>query len=580
MDGNYGAAQKMTVSERGIGMEDKKEKLALLIRKAVDEAASSRGMKVPDGFSVLLERPKREGQGDWATNAAMQLAKAFHAKPSELAEEIASRLGACGDMAAAEVAMPGFLNFTLKNSWIADTIKDALEKGKNYGSSDSGHGRRIQVEFVSANPTGPIHLGHGRGAAVGDVVSSVLEFAGWKVEREYYINDAGLQMENLGKSTQSRYFALLGRESEAPFPKDGYPGDYIDGIAKRILDEAGASLADRPLEETAGFFRDETCKDVLEMIKKDLSDFGVSFDVWFSEKSLFKGDIVPRTIELLKSRGFAYESEDAVWFRSTEFGDDKDRVMVRNNGVTTYFTSDIAYLQDKYERGFDRLVYVWGADHHGYVPRIRSVNKALGASDDRLDVMLIQFVSLLRDGVPVAMSKREGTFVTLREVMDEAGRDAARFSFVSRKCDSHLEFDLEVAKRTSAENPVYYVQYAHARICSIMREAASRGVRLPDVSEIGADALSVLSGPFETRLAKEISRFPEEAQKAALNLEPHRIAFFASDIAEAFHAFYNAKKILGEEENVMNARLLLTAAAKTAISNALSLLGISAPERM
>ncbi|MDR0615794.1 MAG: arginine--tRNA ligase [Synergistaceae bacterium] len=558
-------------------MEDKKEKLALLIRKAIDEAASSKGLKIPDGFSVLLERPRREGQGDWATNAAMQLAKLFGAKPAELAGEIASRLGECADIAGVEVAMPGFLNFTLTDNWIADIIKDALKQGKNYGRSDSGQGRRIQVEFVSANPTGPIHLGHGRGAAVGDVVSSVLEFAGWKAEREYYINDAGLQMENLGKSTQSRYFALLGREAEAPFPKDGYPGDYIDGIAKRILDENGPSLADRPLEETVAFFRDETCKDVLEFIKKDLSDFGVSFDVWFSERSLFEGDIVPRTIALLKSRGFAYESEGAVWFRSTEFGDDKDRVMVRNNGITTYFTSDIAYLQDKYERGFDRLVYVWGADHHGYVPRIRSVNKALGASDDRLDIMLIQFVSLLRDGVPVSMSKREGTFVTLREVMDEVGRDATRFSFVNRKCDSHLEFDLEVAKRTSSDNPVYYVQYAHARICSIMREAASRGVRMPDISEIEPGALS---DPFEIRLAKEISRFPEEAQKAASNLEPHRIALYASSIAEAFHAFYNSKKVLGEEERVMNARLLLTAAAKVAISNALSLLGISAPEKM
>ncbi|MDR1516076.1 MAG: arginine--tRNA ligase [Synergistaceae bacterium] len=558
-------------------MDDKKEKLALLIREAIDDVASSRGLKTPESMSILLERPKREGQGDWATNAAMQIAKAFRAKPVELAEDIASRLGECGGIASVEVAAPGFLNFTLTSRWITDTIKDALEKGRDFGRSDLGQNRRIQVEFVSANPTGPIHLGHGRGAAVGDVIASVLEFSGWTVEREYYINDAGLQMENLGKSTQSRYFALLGREQEAPFPEDGYPGDYIDGIAKKLLDEHGYALADRPLDETVGIFRDETSKAVLEMIKKDLSDFGVNFDVWFSEKSLFEGDIVPRTIELLKSRDFAYDGEGAIWFRSTAFGDDKDRVLVRKNGVSTYFTSDIAYMENKYERGFDRLVYVWGADHHGYVPRIRSACKAIGAPDASLDVMLIQFVSLLRDGVPVAMSKRAGTFVTLREVMDEVGRDAARFSFVSRKCDSHLDFDLEVAKRTSSDNPVYYVQYAHARICSIMREAESRGIRIPDISEIDPEALS---DPLETRLAKEISRFPEETRKAALNLEPHRIAFCASSLAEAFHAFYNSKKVLGCDERTMNARLLLTAAAKAAISNALTLLGVSAPERM
>ncbi|MDR1020822.1 MAG: arginine--tRNA ligase [Synergistaceae bacterium] len=558
-------------------MEDKREKLALLIREAIDGAASSRGLETPEGFSVLLERPRHEGQGDWATNAAMQLAKVFRVKPSELAEDIASRLGDCGGVASVEVALPGFLNFTLASDWITDTIRDALAKGKDFGRSGIGRGRRIQVEFVSANPTGPIHLGHGRGAAVGDVVSSLLEFAGWKVEREYYINDAGLQMENLGKSTQSRYFALLGREAEAPFPEDGYPGDYIDAIAKKILDERGPALAGQPLGETAGLFRDETCAAVLEMIKKDLSDFGVDFDVWFSEKSLFEGDLVPRTIELLRARGFAYDSDGAVWFRSTEFGDDKDRVLVRQNGVSTYFTSDIAYLENKYERGFDRLIYVWGADHHGYVPRIRSANKAIGKPDDSLDVMLIQFVSLLRDGAPVSMSKRAGTFVTLREVMDEVGRDAARFSFVGRKCDSHLEFDLEVAKRTTMDNPVYYVQYAHARIRSIMREAASRGIAVPDISAIDPEALR---DPLEARLAKEISRFPDEARKAAENLEAHRIAFYAAGLAEAFHAFYNSQKVLGCEERVMNARLLLVAAAEVAISNALSLLGISAPERM
>lgn len=558
-------------------MEDKTKKLTTIITEAVENYAREKDVALPDGFSVMIERPKREGQGDWATNTAMKLSKIFKMPPIDLANEIASRINKGEDIASIEVAPPGFMNFSLTNNWIKDTLALVLQKNENYGRNESGKGKKVQVEFVSANPTGPIHLGHGRGAAVGDVMSSILAFSGWNVEREYYINDAGLQMENLGKSTQSRYFALLGREDEAPFPEDGYPGDYIDDIAKEIQGEYGDSLADKPLEDTVPTFRDRTCESVLKMIRKDLSDFGVDFDVWFSEKSLYNDDLVPRTIDILKGRNYAYDKDGAVWFRSTEFGDDKDRVMIRNNGVPTYFTSDIAYLQNKYERKFDLLIYVWGADHHGYVPRIRSVNKALGASDESLEFLLIQFVSLLRNGVPVSMSKRAGTFVTLREVMDEVGRDATRFSFVNRKCDSHLDFDLEIAKQTSSDNPVYYVQYAHARICSILREATARGVSVPAVSDID---LSLLSDPSEVKIVKQISRFPEEVLKAAQNYEPHKIAFYATDLAEAFHAFYNSVKVLGEAEDVMTARLLLVEATRITIANALRILGIEAPERM
>jgi arginyl-tRNA synthetase len=562
-------------------MSDKREELAALIKSAAIAVADSRGAQLPDNFSVLIERPKREGQGDWATNAAMQLAKVCRAKPMELAGEMVSHLREMtaknADIASVEAAAPGFLNFTMTNNWIASLIAEALAKGDDYGRNDSGGGRRVQVEFVSANPTGPIHLGHGRGAAIGDVMSSILEFSGWEVEREYYINDAGLQMENLGKSTQSRYFALIGRGGEAPFPEDGYPGEYIEDIAKIILDRHGKSLADKPLAETVGFFRDETCAEVLKIIRKDLDEFGVRFNVWFSEKSLYEDDAVPRAIERLKSRGYAYDMDGAVWFRATSFGDEKDRVLVKNTGIPTYFASDIAYMLNKYERGFERLIYVWGADHHGYVPRVRAANKALGGRDETFEVMLIQFVSLLRDGEPVAMSKRAGTFITLRDVMDEVGRDAARFSFAGRKCDSKLDFDLEVAKRTSSDNPVYYVQYAHARICSVMREAEARGVSLPSASETDPN---VFSAPSEIRLAKEIARFPEEVMKAAQNSEPHRIALYAFDAAEAFHVFYNSCKILGEADGVMKARLLLAAAARAAIERALFLLGVSAPERM
>lgn len=558
-------------------MEDKTLQLATIVKDAVAKIAAAKEVTLPEGFSVLLERPKREGQGDWASNSAMKLAKIFKMSPIELANEIKAQIHANEIIESVDVAPPGFMNFTLSSSWVADTLHQVLTMGSDYGRNESGQNKKVQVEFVSANPTGPIHLGHGRGAAVGDVMSSILAYSGWNVEREYYINDAGLQMENLGKSTQSRYFAHFGQEDRAPFPEDGYPGDYIDKIAQDIADEYGDSLLAKPLADTVPLFRDKTCAAVLEMIRRDLADFGVRFNVWFSEKSLYNDDLVPRTIEILKANHYAYDEDGAVWFRSTEFGDDKDRVMIRNNGIPTYFTSDTAYLQNKYERKFDLLVYVWGADHHGYIPRIRSVNKALGASDDSLQFLLIQFVSLLRNGEPVSMSKRAGTFITLREVMDEVGRDATRFSFVNRKCDSHLDFDLEVAKQTSSENPVYYVQYAHARICSILRETASRGYEMP---AIGDADISLLTDPAETRLAKEISRFPEEVLKAAQNLEPHKIAFYATSLAEAFHAFYNSLKILGEEAALMRARLLLVEATRITISNALGILGIDAPERM
>ncbi|MDR1509890.1 MAG: arginine--tRNA ligase [Synergistaceae bacterium] len=558
-------------------MDNGREKIASLIKAAAESAASDAGIKLTDDFSVLLERPKIAQRGDWTTNAAMKCSKLFGMSPMELASEISGRVKTGDVIERIEVAVPGFINITLTKNWMTETIESVMMLGAEYGSNSMGKGRKVQVEFVSANPTGPLHLGHGRGGAVGDVMSSILAFAGWEVEREYYINDAGLQMENLGKSTQSRYFALFGREEDAPFPEDGYPGDYIGEIARAIASERGDAMTRLPLDETLPFFRDRTCESVLGMIKRDLADFGIKFDVWFSERSLYGDDLTERTISLLKTNGYAYEMDGAVWFKATAFGDDKDRVMIRNNGAPTYFTSDTAYLLDKYERKFDLLIYVWGADHHGYVPRIRSVNKALGARDESLEFMLIQFVSLLRNGTPVAMSKRAGTFVTLREVIDEVGRDAARFFFVNRRCDSHLDFDLEVAKQTSSDNPVYYVQYAHARICSIIREAVARGIAMPEIADVD---LSLLEDSSEARLVKEISRFPEEAAHAASNLEPHRIAFYATSLAEAFHSFYNTRKILGEPADIMNARLLLADASRITIANTLRLLGVSAPEKM
>ncbi|WP_423767228.1 arginine--tRNA ligase [Cloacibacillus porcorum] len=558
-------------------MQNMTDELKQALDTAVKAVAAEKGYQIPEGFMVRLERPRQEGHGDWATNIAMQLSKPFGVKPSDLAEDIIAKLPKDSVIDRAEVAGPGFMNFTLSANWVTETVKNAIEKGDDYGRSNIGGGRRIQVEFVSANPTGPLHMGHGRGAAVGDITASLLDFAGYNVEREYYINDAGLQMELLGKSAQARYFEALGRAEEAPMPEDGYHGDYMSDIAKSYVEKYGDSLAQKPLEETLPFFSEETGRLVLELIKKDLEDFGVKFDVWFSEKSLYDDNLVEPAMQALKERDYAYEDEGALWFRSTMFGDDKDRVLIRSNGMPTYFTSDVAYLKNKYDRGFEKNIYVWGADHHGYVPRLKSVNKAFGFPDDGIDVLLIQMVNLLRDGKPVHMSKRAGTIVTLREIMDEVGRDAARFFFVIRRCDSTVDFDLELAKKASSENPVFYIQYAHARICSIRRELAERGIPMPTMEDFD---VSLLTDPTEINLAKAVSRFPEEIMKAAEETAPHRLVYYATELAEAFHAFYNAQRVLGVEENVMKSRILLMEAARVTLKNALGILGVSAPEKM
>ncbi|WP_288333679.1 arginine--tRNA ligase [Cloacibacillus porcorum] len=553
------------------------DELKQALDTAVKAVAAEKDYQIPEGFMVRLERPRQEGHGDWATNIAMQLSKPFGVKPRDLAEDIIAKLPKDSVIDRAEVAGPGFMNFTLSANWVTETVKNAIEKGDDYGRSNIGGGRRIQVEFVSANPTGPLHMGHGRGAAVGDITASLLDFAGYNVEREYYINDAGLQMELLGKSAQARYFEALGRAEEAPMPEDGYHGDYMSDIAKSYVEKYGDSLAQKPLEETLPFFSEETGRLVLELIKKDLEDFGVKFDVWFSEKSLYDDNLVEPAMQALKERDYAYEDEGALWFRSTMFGDDKDRVLIRSNGMPTYFTSDVAYLKNKYDRGFEKNIYVWGADHHGYVPRLKSVNKAFGFPDDGIDVLLIQMVNLLRDGKPVQMSKRAGTIVTLREIMDEVGRDAARFFFVIRRCDSTVDFDLELAKKASSENPVFYIQYAHARICSIRRGLAARGIPMPTMEDFD---VSLLTDPTEINIAKAVSRFPEEIMKAAEETAPHRLVYYATELAEAFHAFYNAQRVLGVEENVMKSRILLMEAARVTLKNALGILGVSAPEKM
>lgn len=549
-----------------------------LIRDAVLELADERGIKIEESVEVEVERPKREEHGDWATNIALQYSKVFGENPRDLAMGIVNKLGSNPYIEKAEVAGPGFINFTLSRKWISELLINVIKDGPDFGKVNVGKGRKVQVEFVSANPTGPLHVGHGRGAAVGDVCANILAFAGWDVQREYYINDAGLQIDLLGKSTQARYFEICGEPGKAPFPEDGYKGAYIYELAQQILDEEGNRFLEIPPEESLPYFKDYACRVILEGIKKDLADFGVNFDMWFSEKSLYEGDLLQRTLETLKSNGYAYEADGATWFKATAFSDDKDRVLIRSNGAPTYFMSDIMYHKNKFDRGFDMVIDVWGADHHGYIPRMKAAVQALGRSPEDLQVLLIQFVNLLRGGKQVSMSTRSGEFVTLREVMEEVGVDAARYFFVMRRSDSHLDFDLDLAKSSTNENPVFYVQYAHARIHSIFREAKSRGVSMPENLE--SVDFSLLSSQEEVSLIRKIGSFPEEMAKAAEELAPHRVTFYLYDISSAFHSFYNAHRVLGVEPELEKARLCLVEACRVVIANSLKLLGVSAPEKM
>lgn len=553
------------------------ETLRSLIGEALREAASDRGVELVGEPVIMLERPRREGQGDWASNVAMQMAKVFGASPREIAQAVVDRLDLeSGYLDRAEVAGPGFINFFLSPLWAAEVVAGIRRQGEAYGRCDIGRGRKVQVEFVSANPTGPLHVGHGRGAIVGDVTANILAAAGWEVEREYYINDAGLQMTLLGKSVQSRYFDLLDRSEAAPFPEDGYKGEYIYDLARELVDRDGDAHLEEPLETSLPVFQAHAVEAILEMIRRDLKDFGVRYDVWFSEKSLYDSGAVREAAEFLKKRGFAYEKDGAVWFKATEFDDAKDRVLFRSNGVATYFMSDIAYHKNKYDRGFDLVIDVWGADHHGYVPRMTAAVESLGRKAEDLRVLLIQFVNLLRGGEQVAMSTRSGQFVTLRDVIDEVGVDASRYFFVMRSCDSHLDFDLALAKEASNENPVYYVQYAHARIRSLFREAAGRGVALS-----GEDVdLRLLDTAEEQALIRKLAAFPEEVAKASEELAPHRVTFYLYDLASHFHSFYNAHRVLDAEPDLRRARLALLDATRITLANALGLLGVQAPQNM
>jgi arginyl-tRNA synthetase len=523
---------------------------------------------------IQIEVPGNPEHGDFATNVAMTMARVEKKPPRLIAELLVEALGESPLLDKVEIAGPGFINFTLSPLCWYEVLDDIMARGRDYGTSRWGQGQKVQVEFVSANPTGPLHIGHGRGAAVGDAVAAILQAAGFDVQREYYVNDAGNQVETLGRSIWLRLRELYG--DKIAFPEDGYQGEYVRELAAGLRDEQpkAIQLAEKEAVKVCSAYG---VRKVLDWIATDLQAFGITFDNWFSEQSLYDRNMVATELAKLAEKGLSYEHEDALWLRTTDFGDDKDRVLLKSDGSPTYFASDVAYHMEKFDRGFERVIDVWGADHHGYVPRMKAVVAGLGHAPEALQVLLIQMVNLLRDGQPYTMGKRSGNFVTLHDVVAEVGKDACRFFFLMRRSDSQLDFDLELAKRQSNDNPVYYVQYAHARVCSINRTAAEQGVALP---ECGAVDLSRLTLAEELAMAKQLARYPETVVGAAQSCEPHRIVYYLQELAAQFHSYYNKQRVLVEDAATTSARLYLVNGVRIVLANALSLLGVDAPQRM
>ncbi len=560
--------------------------------------------------SVLLDRTRQKDHGDFSTNIALVLAKANKLKPRELAEKIVAALPPSPLIEKVEIAGPGFINFFLKPEALYRTITDIAAAQTHFGESKLGAGQRVMVEFVSANPNGPLHVGHGRGAAYGDSLARLLKAAGFAVHREYYINDAGRQMDILAVSVWFRYLELAG--VRLPFPANGYKGEYVYDIArtlttqhgKEFLRDSAAILRDLPQDEIAEGQGDKEAyidalierartllgetgyravhgaglSAMLADIRADLREFGVEYDEWFSERGLIDGGAVPKAIALLKANGHLYEKDGALWFRSTAFGDEKDRVVVRDNGVTTYFASDIAYHLNKIERGFAHCINVWGADHHGYIPRVRAALAAMDKDPEILTVLLVQFAILYRGGQRAQMSTRSGQFVTLRELRAEVGNDAARFFYVLRKSEQHMDFDLDLAKSQSNDNPVFYIQYAHARICSVFGQLKEK--RLDYETDAAKIGFSLLKEEHEQALLQTLTRYPEVIEDAARAYEPHQIAYYLRDLANDLHTYYNAHTFLLDDRALRSARLHLIDATRIVLANGLRLLGVSAPERM
>ncbi len=585
-----------------------KNELRHLIQQAAETLAAADEIQLPGDLEPAIERTRDARHGDFACNLALVLAKRAGMRPRTLAEKLVGALPSSPLVKAVEIAGPGFINFHLATGAYHAFVPRAIEEGHEFGRNRSGAGRRVQVEFVSANPTGPLHVGHGRGAAYGAVVADLLTAVGFDVHREYYVNDAGRQMDILAASVWLRYLELC--DQTIPFPANGYRGDYVWDIAATLHREHQENyvhstdeiFSDLPADEPDGgdkeryidaliertrellggnryrFVFELALNVILDDIRNDLELFGVTYDEWYSERSLTETGRVNKTLESLRDRDYLYDKEGALWFRSTDFGDEKDRVVMRDNGQHTYFASDIAYHLDKLERGFDQVIDVWGADHHGYIPRVKAALSALGEDLGRLDVLLVQFANLYRGGQKVQMSTRSGSFITLRELRKEVGRDAARFFYVMRKCEQHLDFDLDLAKSKTNENPVYYIQYAHARVCSVLAQAAERNMTV-EPSE-GVVNLDLLAESQEYALMKRLSSYPEAVETAAMQREPHQLCHYLRELANDFHTYYNAYQFLVEDERLRDARIKLILAVRQVLRNGLNLLGVSAPERM
>ena len=550
---------------------DIKESLLQAIKTAAKQAMAD-GV-LPEGAlpEIVLEVPPQKEFGDFATNFAMQSAKAFRMNPRKIAEILTERITGTW-LQKAEIAGPGFINFYLQENVIYDEFAAMVAAGASYGNIIRENPEKIQVEYVSANPTGPLHVGHGRGAATGSALVNLLRAAGYQVESEYYINDAGNQIDNLAASVNARYLELLGETAD--FPENGYHGQDIIDTAKRIIKKSGDKYLQMDADMRLQTFKEVALQEKLAALKEDLAAFNVEHDVWFSERTLHP-EAVEKACSVLKDKGSIYEKDGALWLESTVYGDDKDRVVIRDNGVPTYLAADIAYHRDKFERGFDTLINIWGADHHGYICRVKAAVAAMGYNPDHLEVMLLQMVSLYRNGELVKMSKRTGQSVTLAELIEEVGTDAARYFFIMRSLDSQLDFDLDLAKSKSNENPVYYIQYAHARICSIFRQAKEAGI--PENSQ---PVLSLLTDESEIALIKKMGSYLDEISFAARERAPHRIARYVHELASDFHSFYNRCRIMGVEEDLAQARLVLVGTVAHVIRHALGILGVSAPEKM
>lgn len=553
-----------------------RDKICQRIREAALKAKGEGELVFEQLPPFALEVPREKNHGDLAVNLAMLLARPERKSPRQIAEILIKHFDPADTwIERIEVAGPGFINFFLNPSWVWGVPLEVLKAGKKYGSVNIGRGETIQVEFVSANPTGLLHVGHARGAALGDSLANLLAAAGYRVTREFYINDAGNQIEKLGESLEARYLQALGQPM--PLPEDGYHGEDLVETVTRFVKRYKDKYVN-----VDGVLRREmlvefTLREKLASIKKTLEEFGVKFDVWFSEQTLYDNGAVAKTLNLLKEKDYIYDKDGALWFRSSQLGDEKDEVVVRSNGLPTYFASDIAYHQNKFNRGFARVINIWGADHHGHVPRMKGALKALGIDPERLEVILAQMVRLFSGGEQVRMSKRTGQYVSLDELMEDVGKDAARYFFIMRSAESHLDFDLDLAKSQTNENPVYYIQYAHARICSIIRQAREAGVEMPSVKDC---RLNRLTEAMELDMLSKVAELPLEVAAAARAREPHRLAHYVLELASSFHTYYNACRVLLEDEELRNARLALVLTVQTALQNTLAILGVSAPERM